>query len=101
MAVESPPPEVGWGTNPAPWWWFINRVNALLMAYPSTVTSWWRSAATNARVGGHPRSWHLYGLAVDLVPGPGVRSSDLSRVASGYGLQVVDEGDHLHLEVPF
>lgn len=63
-----------------------------------TVTSWARSAERNADVGGTPNSLHLLGLAMDLVGS----SSALARVAAawrGFGLQAIDEGDHLHLEL--
>lgn len=33
---------------------------------PVRVTSGYRSAAVNEAVGGHPQSWHKYGLAADI-----------------------------------
>ena len=35
---------------------------------PVVITSGWRCAAHNARVGGHPQSRHLVGCAVDVAP---------------------------------
>jgi uncharacterized protein YcbK (DUF882 family) len=32
---------------------------------PMRVTSWLRVPSHNARIGGHPNSWHMTGLAVD------------------------------------
>lgn len=44
------------------------------LAVPLTVTSGLRCPALNERVGGQPRSRHLFGLAVDVVPGDGLES---------------------------
>jgi len=65
---------------------------------PVTPTSWFRTPAENAAVGGVPNSLHLLGLAIDVVGDPGV----LGRVASiwrAIGLQAKVESDHLHLEL--
>lgn len=43
-----------------------------------TITSGWRSSANNRSCGGHPKSKHLYGLAVDFVVN-GVDSYDTIR----------------------
>ena len=37
---------------------------------PVRITSGWRCAAHNARVGGHPQSRHMVGCAVDVAPRP-------------------------------
>lgn len=39
-----------------------------LYGRPVRITSGWRCAAHNARVGGHPQSRHLVGCAADLAP---------------------------------
>lgn len=59
------------------------------------VTSWYRTQADNATVGGHPASQHLIGLAVD------VSGRDLEGMASrweGLGLRVVPYRSHVHLQ---
>ncbi len=64
------------------------------------VTSTLRSAAHNKAVGGVPNSYHLRGLARDSVPPPGMSmhayAAELQRLNPG--LQVINEGDHVHLE---
>ena len=71
-------------------WWLGRRSEF-------TVTSWYRDPATNARVGGNARSWHLIGAAIDLVV-PDEQKRALLWAARLAGLQAVDEGDHVHLE---
>lgn len=43
-----------------------------VLAVPLTVTSGLRCPALNERVGGKPTSRHLFGLAIDVVPGGGM-----------------------------
>jgi hypothetical protein len=61
-----------------------------------TVTSWWRSSAKNAAVGGVASSLHLYGLAIDYVPARNAWRSDEAAFRA-QGLRVLNEGDHLHV----
>ena len=64
------------------------------------ISSWYRTPEHNRRVGGHPESQHLAGLAIDVVlPGsdPGFNPQlafDLERV----GLVPVREPTHLHVQ---
>lgn len=64
------------------------------------VTSTYRSPAHNKRVGGVPNSYHLKGLARDSVPPPGMSmaqyAAELRR--RNPGLDVINEGDHVHIE---
>jgi len=60
------------------------------------ITSWYRTLEDNARVGGVPTSLHQVGLALDLV-GPG--TAKIAELWRGLGLDQVDEGDHLHIEL--
>lgn len=73
---------------------FVARVNAT--PGRGVVTSWWRSAAHNERVGGAASSLHLLGLAVDFVPAPGTWWA-VAAAARARGLRVLHEGDHLHI----
>ena len=74
------------------------RVTTLIYIFEAvgvTITSAYRTLEDNSRVGGHPRSWHLSGRALDVV-------SDNKRLVNllgtFFGFQVIDEGDHIHLE---
>jgi len=51
------------------------------MGKPIIVTSWYRDAETNRRVGGHPRSRHMQGMATDFVI-PGMTGYQVARAAS-------------------
>jgi len=62
------------------------------------VTSWWRSPLGNRRVGGHPQSYHLVGMGLDLVPDSEVDKATIKVHGPRLGFQVLDEGNHLHLE---
>lgn len=67
---------------------------------PVTVTSARRTAAENKAAGGVPNSFHLTGQAVDI------RTHDknakekalITKHFRSQGYQVIDEGDHLHVE---
>lgn len=64
-----------------------------------TVTSGFRSAAHNRRVGGVPNSFHLLGLALDVQRRPGVSHQTIDIALRRAGLvlvESVDEGDHSH-----
>ncbi len=62
-------------------------------------TSWWRDRAENARVGGHPNSQHLTGLAVDVAQRGATEGVEAFIAAcEAVGLVVIDEGDHWHIQ---
>jgi len=64
------------------------------------VTSTLRSPAHNKAVGGVANSFHLSGMARDSVPPPGMNMTQyhaqLKRLNPG--LDVINEGDHIHME---
>ena len=79
---------------------FEDKIRCLRLLYSFSVTSWIRSRGHNFRVGGVSDSRHLFGLAVDLVFDPGSDMSGFNEKAAQLGLQVVVEGDHLHVQEP-
>ena len=60
-----------------------------------TVTSWWRTPWKNADVGGASNSFHMLGLAWDVVP----VTQENALILRNAGLRVLDEGDHLHAQI--
>lgn len=70
------------------------------------MTSTFRSPAHNRDVGGVPNSYHMRRaadgspLARDSVPPPGMGMADYARrlAAANPHLQVINEGDHVHME---
>jgi len=64
------------------------------------VTSTLRSAARNRAVGGVANSYHLTGQARDSVPPPGMSMAEYYRrlKAANPHLDVINEGDHIHIE---
>lgn len=64
-----------------------------------TMTSGTRSAERNAQVGGQPNSQHLAGTAADYAVPANQKPAFISR-ARQLGYQAIDEGDHIHLQLP-
>jgi hypothetical protein len=76
---------------------FAAAVVGYCLAFSASVTSWARTVDRNKLVGGHVRSAHLAGLAVDCVydgapPGP-----EADTWLALHGLQRLSEGDHDHI----
>lgn len=71
-----------------------------LATWPAArVSSFIRSPAKNAAVGGRPNSFHLVGLASDFVLPAAQRSAFVAWARSAWpNADVVDEGDHIHVE---
>jgi len=79
---------------------FVLHVLALRTRFKFSVTSWGRTQARNTEVGGHVDSRHLSWEALDVVVEPPSDANELVRVAMKIGLRALDEGDHVHLQVP-
>lgn len=64
------------------------------------MTSTRRSAARNRKVGGVANSYHLSGMARDSVPPPGVGMAAYAAMLRRQNphLDVINEGDHVHIE---
>lgn len=64
------------------------------------MTSTRRSAAHNRSVGGVANSYHLTGQARDSIPPPGMSMAEYYRrlKAANPHLDVINEGDHVHME---
>lgn len=79
---------------------FAGDFTSLAMEFPGiSMTSGTRSPQRNAEVGGQPNSQHLSGTAADYaVPAP-LKPAFISR-AKQMGFQAIDEGDHIHLQLP-
>lgn len=65
-------------------------------------TSGWRTVKYNRGCGGVATSKHLDGFAVDvrIREFTDTQKDELRAICPLYGLHAVQEGDHLHLEVP-
>lgn len=61
-------------------------------------SSWYRDFEANTRVGGHPESQHLLGLALDVTGPIEVRDRLLIELR-GVGLVAVDELSHVHVQL--
>lgn len=72
-----------------------------LSAVPgATVTSRARTPEHNRAVGGVPNSYHVTDQARDLVPPRGMTMSQFYQTLKGSmpGFEVINEGDHIHIE---
>jgi len=76
----------------------LPRADLAVRLFPGTqVTSWYRDAPTNLRVGGSPFSQHRLGLAFDAVPPLGQTPAYLEFVRR-LGLRATEELDHVHTQ---
>lgn len=64
-----------------------------------TMTSGMRTAERNQQVGGTANSQHLTGTAADYAVPQQLKPAFISR-ARQMGYQAIDEGDHIHLQLP-
>jgi hypothetical protein len=72
----------------------------LAQAYGAVPTSLYRDPQHNAQVGGVPNSQHMRGTAGDFViRDPQQRQAFIAQ-ARQMGYEPIDEGDHVHLELP-
>jgi hypothetical protein len=62
------------------------------------VTSGPRTPQHNAEVGGVPNSYHLTDQARDIVPRSEAEAASVRQWAAQNGMEVINEGDHLHVE---
>jgi len=65
------------------------------------LTSWFRSPLENRRVGGHPDSQHLVGLAFDVVPGKGSSAlaiNEAAQIFQRFGFSVEPAEKHVHVQ---
>lgn len=72
------------------------QFSALGIPVSSTV----RTADRNRQVGGVGNSYHLTGEALDIAPQNPQQKQQARQFWEGRGYQVIDEGDHLHVEPP-
>lgn len=77
---------------------FWERVVILCHLYDARVTSGPRSTYWNKKVGGVPDSFHLVGLAADLVCRNPEHRPLLTHQAGRLGIRVITEEDHDHLQ---
>lgn len=80
---------------------FWGRVTTLVIVFDGRVTSGPRSARQNKAVGGVDNSYHIFGLAADVVLGAWEDKVLFSLGAARLGIQVIDEVEkknHLHLQ---
>lgn len=77
---------------------FAAGVYSYCLAYSASVTSWCRTPARNARVGGVLNSPHLLGLGADVVYDGSAPGEEADAYLGVHGLRRIREGDHDHLQ---
>ena len=77
---------------------FISVIDHLHTRFAFSETSGWRTTKRNKAVGGHPRSKHLSGLAVDCVLDDKRHAAAFTAAVKAAGLRFVNEGDHIHVQ---
>ena len=78
---------------------FLHVLFTIATISQSSITSTYRTPERNTHVGGHPESKHLYGLAGDLILNDKKREPLLIILVKYYGLKLVIEKDHYHIQV--
>jgi len=78
---------------------FCIAIRSLTRLHRVSVTSWWRSHEHNRNERGLPGSRHLDGVGADLILDQNEDRAAVMKTARSLGLQVVDERDHLHVEL--
>lgn len=77
---------------------FAQRVQVWCTVLGGSVTSWVRTAAHNAAVGGVPTSYHVGGLGADVVYDAPIELERAELLATLLQLKLVRETDHDHLQ---
>lgn len=79
---------------------FLAGVYAIAEAHSGSVTSGLRSTKRNTAVGGHPRSRHLTGFALDVVLDEMTAEAKLALIEDlrRSGFLGIDELDHVHVQ---
>lgn len=76
------------------------QMQSVAMQFPNVkASSFLRSPKHNAEVGGVPNSQHISGTAGDFVV-PNDTKPSFIAAARAKGFEAIDEGDHVHLELP-
>lgn len=84
-------------------WWlpvyraFFNALATPLASPGSQPTSLFRDPIENSRVGGHPRSQHLLGFALDVAGMANLE--DIAARGRFVGLVTIRESDHVHFQL--
>jgi len=78
---------------------FQTIILTIAMATQSSITSTYRTKAHNTAVKGVENSFHLKGLAADLVPDNPATKANIQALCEIFNLQYVDEPGHVHIEV--
>jgi len=78
---------------------FLDVVYPHIVNAGASTSSWVRNKWRNDNVGGSPNSYHLCGLAIDVVDfkDDAARSLFAQRMRK-LGFGVLDEGDHCHVQ---
>jgi len=79
---------------------FAAHIIYLCDKHDASITSWIRTQQRNLKVGGHPMSYHMIGLAADAVTDDQDGKIQLILEARALGLIAIDEDDHVHIQVP-
>jgi hypothetical protein len=77
----------------------LKGVSQLAQFPGAQLSSGYRDPAHNARVGGVPNSQHTKGTGNDFVVPQPAKAAFMAQ-ARALGLEAIDEGDHIHVELP-
>lgn len=78
---------------------FLTHILCLCMQYDGSVTSWVRSKTRNTLIGGHANSFHLKGLAVDVVLDDRTKDQAFHDDVERLGYKALIESTHIHCQI--
>lgn len=77
---------------------FLLIIVGICLQYDCSVTSWIRTASRNKILGGHPESFHLAAMAIDLVPDNQAQTPKIIARLERLGVRAIANGGYIHAQ---
>ena len=74
------------------------KMLSICAIYDCSITSCYRTKERNKIVHGHPKSLHMQGLAIDIVPDDWENTEKITNAIKILGLHYLVEKTHIHIQ---